>query len=78
MAWGPLAAVLVLPVALLLHNRLATTRRGRQPVAGALSAVLGAATVPLPIGGHAVAVAVSRRGAYLPGRGGRQHPIVDA
>lgn len=65
MASGPVAALLVLPVALLLHSRLATARRGRLTVSGSLSAVLAAATLPLPIGGHAVAARVSGRRAYL-------------
>lgn len=61
LGWGPLAAVLVTPVALLMHSRLATARRGRWTVSGSLSAVLGAATLPLPLAGHAVAAVVSSR-----------------
>ncbi len=65
MACGPLAAALVLPAALLLHARLATTRRGSCTVSGALSSVLGAATIPLPFGGHALGVRISGRNTAL-------------
>lgn len=66
MAWGPLAALFVLAVACVLHSRIATAGRGRYTVSGALSAVVAAWALPLPIGGHAVAVKLTRRAPGLP------------